>query len=137
MLCKRYELKKLLPRFEESATSKVQDDKTDTFKRICDFAEVEEFFQKLKESGKDFVGASVMSGDNKSIKGAALSVGDSTVYVDCAGFITPEYLSHKLTEISKAGVKLCFWDLKEVMHLIYNQMTDEEKANYQNPAYRN
>ncbi len=129
LLCKRYELKKLLPRFEAEATSKVQDDKADTFKSISsDLSEVEDFFANLKSAGKDFVGASIMATDARVIKGVALSVGDSTIYVDCAGFITPSYLMHKLMEISKAGVKLCFWDLKNAMHLIYDLLDDEEKA---------
>lgn len=127
LLCKRYELKKLLPRFEASTTTKVQDNTAETFKRIYDLAEVEDFFAELKKSGKDFVGASIMAGEDRRIKGAALSVGDSTVYVDCAGFITPDYLGHKLIEISKSGVKLCFWDLKNAMHLIYELMSSEEK----------
>ncbi|CBK75814.1 DNA polymerase I [Butyrivibrio fibrisolvens 16/4] len=128
LLCKRYELKKLLPRFEASTTTKVQDNTSESFKRIYDLAEVEEFFAELKKSGKDFVGASIMAGEDKLIKGAALSTGDATVYVDCAGFITPDYLGHKLIEISKAGVKLCFWDLKNAMHILFELMNQDEKA---------
>ena len=127
LLCKRYELKKLLPRFESTTTEKVQDNTAETFKRIYDLAEVEDFFVELKKSGKDFVGASIMAGEDRHIKGAALSTGDTTVYVDCAGFITPDYLGHKLIEISKAGVKLCFWDLKNAMHLLFELMSSEEK----------
>ncbi len=127
LLCKRYELKKLLPRFEESATANVQDNKADTFKRINDLSEVEEFFSNLKTTNKDFVGVNMMAGDDRRIKGAALSVGESTVYVDCAGFISPEYLADKLMDISKAGVKLCFWDLKNAMHLIYELLDADKK----------
>ncbi|SET34185.1 DNA polymerase I [Pseudobutyrivibrio sp. C4] len=128
LLCKRYELKKLLPRFENTDTSKVQDTTSETFKHISDLSDVENFFAGLSKSGKDFIGASIMAGADKSIKGVALSVGDETVYVDCAGFITPDYLGHKLVEISKAGVKLCFWDLKNAMHIIYQLFSSEEKA---------
>ncbi len=127
LLCKRYELKKLLPRFEHTDTSKVQDNTSETFKRIYDLSEVEDFFSRLKDAGRDFVGTSIMAGDDMKIKGAALSVGESTVYVDCAGLISPDYLAHKLMEISKAGVKLCFWDLKKALHLIYNLLGTEEK----------
>ncbi|QFJ55127.1 DNA polymerase I [Pseudobutyrivibrio xylanivorans] len=128
LLCKQYELKKLLPRFEATETAKVQDTTSETFKRIYELADVEEFFDMLKKSGKDFVGASIMAGDDKRIKGVALSVGDSTIYVDCTGFITSDYLAHKLIEISKAGVKLCFWNLKDTMHLIFNLLNEDEKA---------
>ncbi len=128
LLCKRYELKKLLPRFENTDTSKVQDTTSETFKHISDLSDVENFFASLSKSGKDFIGASIMAGADKSIKGVALSIGDETVYVDCAGFITPDYLGHKLVEISKAGVKLCFWDLKNAMHIIYQLFSAEEKA---------
>lgn len=127
LLCKQYELKKLLPRFEAKETAKVQDNTSESFKRIYELAEVEDFFAELTKTGKDFVGASIMAGEDKVIKGAALSIGDSTIYVDCQGFITAEYLVHKLMEISKAGVKLCFWDLKNAMHLIFDILTADEK----------
>lgn len=127
LLCKRYELKKLLPRFESTTTAKVQDTTSDTFKRISDLSDVENFFADLKKSGKDFIGASIMSDANKNIKGVALSVGDSTIYVEIAGFITPDYVAHKLMEVSAAGVKLCFWDLKNAMHVVYNILSQEEK----------
>lgn len=128
LLCKRYELKKLLPRFEASTTTKVQDNTSETFKRISDLGDVENFFDSLKKSGKDFIGASIMATPDKTIKGVALSVGDETIYVDCAGFITPDYLGHKLIEVSKAGAKLCFWDLKNAMHIIYKLLSADEKA---------
>lgn len=127
LLCKRYELKKLLPRFESTTTAKVQDTTSDTFKRISDLSDVENFFADLKKSGKDFIGASIMSDANKAIKGVALSVGDSTIYVEIAGFITPDYVAHKLMEVSAAGVKLCFWDLKNAMHVVYNILSQDEK----------
>ncbi|SFH71586.1 DNA polymerase I [Pseudobutyrivibrio sp. OR37] len=127
LLCKRYELKKLLPRFESTTTEKVQDTTSETFKRISDLGDVENFFSDLKKSGKAFIGASIMAGSDKTIKGVALSVGDSTIYIDCAGFITPDYVAHKLMEVSAADVRLCFWDLKNAMHLIYNLLGDSEK----------
>lgn len=128
LLCKQYELKKLLPRFETTETAKVQDNTSETFNRIYELSQVEEFFDNVKKAGKDFVGASIMAGEDKVIKGAALSVGDSTIYVDCQGFITPDYLVHKLMETSKAGVQLCFWNLKDVMHLIFDILSPEEKT---------
>ena len=128
LLCKQYELKKLLPRFETTETAKVQDNTSETFNRIYELSQVEEFFDNVKKAGKDFVGASIMAGEDKVIKGAALSVGDSTIYVDCQGFITPDYLVHKLMETSKAGVQLCFWNLKDVMHLIFDILSLEEKT---------
>ncbi len=127
LLCKQYELKKLLPRFETTETAKVQDNTSETFNRIYELSQVEEFFDNVKKAGKDFVGASIMAGEDKVIKGAALSVGDATIYVDCQGFITPDYLVHKLMETSKAGVQLCFWNLKDVMHLIFDILSPEEK----------
>ena len=132
VLCKQYELKRLLPKFENTDTAKVQDNTSETFKRISDLSEVESFFESLKKSGKDFIGASIMAGADYKIKGVALSIGTETIYVDCAGFITPDYLGHKLVEISKAGVKLCFWDLKKAMHIIYDLMSDDEKAQVNN-----
>lgn len=128
LLCKQYELKKLLPRFETTETAKVQDNTSETFNRIYELSQVEEFFDNVKKAGKDFVGASIMAGEDKVIKGAALSVGDATIYVDCQGFITPDYLVHKLMETSKAGVQLCFWNLKDVMHLIFDILSPEEKT---------
>ena len=126
LLCKRYELKNLLPRFENSTTASVTDNTSETFKHISDFSEVEAFFEDLKKGGNDFVGVSIMATDK--IKGIALSVGESTVYVESGGLVTPENLAHKLMEISGKGVKLCFWDLKKAMHLIYDLLSDEEKA---------
>ena len=132
VLCKQYELKRLLPKFENTDTAKVQDNTSETFKHISDLSEVESFFESLKKSGKDFIGASIMAGADYKIKGVALSIGTETIYVDCAGFITPDYLGHKLVEISKAGVKLCFWDLKKAMHIIYDLMSDDEKVQVNN-----
>jgi len=127
LLCKRYELKKILPRFENTDTASVTDNTADSFKRVNDFSEVETFFEDIKKTGKAFIGASIMAGDDKVIRGAALSEGESTVYVECQGFISADYLCHKLMEICKAGVRLCFWDLKNVMHLITNILSDDEK----------
>ena len=127
LLCKRYELKKLLPRFENTDKEKVQDKTSDTFKQLSDLGEVENYFDSLKKAGKDFIGVSVMSTADKAIKGVAFSVGDSTIYVVESGFVTGDYLAHKLMELSKAGVKLCFWDLKNTMHIIYDRLSDEEK----------
>lgn len=127
VLCKKYELKRILPRFENTDTTKVQDNSSETFRRISELGEVESFFEDLKKSNKDFVGSGIMAGEDKVIKGVAISVGDETIYVDCAGFITPDYIGHKLIEISKAGVTLCFWDLKASMHIIYNLLNEEEK----------
>ena len=127
LLCKRYELKKLLPRFENTDKEKVQDKTSDTFKQISDLGEVENYFDSLKKAGKDFIGVSVMSTADKSIKGVAFSAGDSTIYVVESGFVTGDYLAHKLIELSKAGVRLCFWDLKNTMHIIYNRLNDTEK----------
>ena len=128
VLCKKYELKKLLPRFENTDTSAVSDNTSETFRRINDLGEVENFFAELKSSKKDFLGANIMATADKSIKGVAISTGEQTIYVDCAGFISSDYLVHKLMEVSHAGVKLCFWDLKNAMHLIYNLMDAGEKA---------
>ncbi len=128
LLCKGYELKKLLPRFENTDTSSVQDNTSDSFKCISDFAQLENYFANLLNSGKDFIGASIMATADKDIKGVALSTGEETVYIVCGGFITPDYLGHKLIEISKAGGKLCFWDLKNAMHVLYELLSDSEKA---------
>ena len=128
VLCKHYELKRLLPRFENLDKESVQDSTADTFKRISDLSQVESFFDSLKKSGKDFIGASIMATLDKVIKGAALSIGEETVYVDCEGFISPDYLAHKLIDISKAGVNLCFWDLKNAMHIVYELLSEAEKT---------
>ena len=127
ILCKKYELKNLLPRFESSTTATVVDNTSDTFKQISDFAEIDSFFDSLKDSKRDFVGISIMADDDNAIKGVAVSVGDSTVYIECLGLATADYMAHKLVDISKAGTKLCFWDLKKAMHLVYNLFNDEEK----------
>ncbi|MBE5910438.1 DNA polymerase I [Pseudobutyrivibrio sp.] len=127
LLCKRYELKKLLPRFESTETEKVIDKTSETFKRIYELNEVEAFFTGLQSAGKDFVGASIMADEDRTIKGAALSDGDATIYVDCAGLITPEYLADKLISVSKAGVRLCFWDLKNAMHLLFELLNENDK----------
>jgi len=128
VLCKHYELKRLLPRFENTDTTKVQDTTSETFKHISDLGQVENFFESIKKSGKDFIGASIMAGADRGIKGIALSVGEETIYVDCSGFVTADYLGHKLVEVSKAGAKLCFWDLKNAMHIIYDLMSQDEKS---------
>ncbi|MCR4830691.1 MAG: DNA polymerase I [Pseudobutyrivibrio sp.] len=132
VLCKRYELKKLLPKFENTDTTKVEDNTKETFKCITEFSEVDNFFSELMKSGKDFVGASIMASADKSIKGVALSTGESTIYIECQGLASPDYLGHKLVEVSKSGVNLCFWDMKNAMHLIYDLMSEQEKADVLN-----
>ena len=129
VLCKHYELKRLLPRFENTDTAKVQDKSSETFKRISDLNQTESFFAELKNNKNSFVGCHIMATADKTIKGLALSTGDATVYTDCKDDITPSFLAHKLIEISKSGVKLCFWDLKDTMHIIYDLLeTDEKRA---------
>lgn len=128
VLCKRYEFKNFLPKFENTDTQAVQDNTSETFKRISDLSEVEDFFAQIKTIKLDFLGASVMATSDHEIKGAAISTGDRTIYVDCAGFITADYLVHKLIEISQSGVKLCFWDLKATMHLMYGVLNETEKS---------
>ncbi|MCR5417108.1 MAG: DNA polymerase I [Pseudobutyrivibrio sp.] len=127
VLCKRYELKKLIPMFENTDTSKVQDNTSESFKSINDLNEVETFFSNCASKKETFMGVNIMSDEDENIHGIAISAGEENVYVDCSGFITADYLGHKLIDLSKSGVKLCFWDLKHAMHLLFNLLNVDEK----------
>ena len=128
VLCKRYEFKNLYPRFENTDTAAVQDNRSQDFRCIDDLAQVEDFFTRLQNAGRDFLGASLMATEDGTIRGAAISTGEETIYVNCAGFIQPGYLAHKLMELSAAGVQLAFWDMKQTMHLIYDTLSSEEQT---------
>ena len=126
VLCKHYELKRLLPRFDAD-TKKVQDSAADSFKRMSDLDQVENLFDKLKNIKNAIVGTSIMTGKDDLIKGVALSVADETAYITASAGVTPDYLAHKLIELSLTGAKLCFWDLKSAMHSVFLHLKDDEK----------
>lgn len=115
-LCKHYELKKLLPRFETTTVPK--DTAAKNFTRTSDLTDVENFFDKLKSAPDSLIGVSIMATKDHEVAGAAFSDGESTTYIDCAGFITSSYVKDKLLELANQRVHLCFWNLKDTMHLL-------------------
>ena len=128
ILCKKYELKKLLPRFENNAKAAVQDNTADRFKAIRDIYDAKSFFAQVKESKLKSLGVCFMAADDSVIKGVSISTGDETVYIVCSDTISAGYLAGNIMEISKAGTGICFWDLKQSMHLIYRLMDSDEQA---------
>ena len=127
LLVKQYELKKFLPRFENTDTAKVTDHSSDSFARIQDFSQAEDYFAELLAKKESFLGVSLMADSDGNIYGVAFSDGKKTVYVNCVGFITPAYLTGKLMDLSQAGLQLAFWDMKSSMHLIYSLLDQSQQ----------
>lgn len=143
VLAKRYELKKLLPRFEATDTAKVVANTADSFKRLTDFDQVKDFFSKLKSTAKAiatqdaaltksqaaqaYVGLDIVAKDTDEIVGLAISTGDESVYIPTAGKIDASFLIQQLSELSEAGCCLVLWDMKKAMHLIYSHMSDSQR----------
>ncbi|MCR4694523.1 MAG: DNA polymerase I [Pseudobutyrivibrio sp.] len=125
VLCKQYELKKLLPRFESTDKAAVSDNSADSFTRIDSLEGATGLFEKLALS-KDSVGVSIMAGPDGTIKGIALSNKEKTSYLDCRNELDGLDMAQKLMGLSANGVRLCFWNLKDSMHVIFN-LSEREK----------
>ena len=125
VLCKHYEFKNLLPKFE--STPVVKDSAAEKFSMINDFAEADAYFSDFVKTPLKKRGVAIAAKSDKTICGVAISDGESTTYIDCNGFITDDYLMHKLIELSQAGVTFVFWDLKWAMHLMYSKLNKNER----------
>ena len=126
VLCKRYEFKNFLPRFEGTAETVISCNASEKFSRIDDYSQVEEFFAGLLD--QEIYGAEIVRSSKGEIHGVAVSDGDATTYIDVAGFITGAMLSDKLMEACKKGVRFVMWDSKSQMHAIYDQMSEQDRS---------
>ncbi len=144
VLVKKYELKKILPRFEACDTSKVVDSAAETFVKMENSGQVESFFAELRETNTKadqsagssaseenaslYLGVSIMADDSDEIFGMALSTGEKSVYIPCGDLISASWLMHQLIKLCAAGSSLVFWDMKKAMHLIYSQLDKAEQS---------
>lgn len=87
----------------------------ESFRRISDFKEAEDIFDRAKGNT---VGIYFVPDGEGKLLGAVISFSDKeTVFIELGGFITAEYLKTAIAELQKTaavnGSSLCFLDLKE------------------------
>lgn len=100
-LFKRYNFKNMLSKFDKDMPQK-ELDVYENFKEVTDFGEVENIFNKLKETleANNKIGLAVIS-DN-SLYGLAITISKEEIYyIPCTGFVNESYLVTRLREAIK------------------------------------
>lgn len=125
VLCKQLEFKNLLSRFEKDAQN--TNAQTEDFKTLSEFADVEAVFTKMAgkraamQDGDVYeIGLSVLRDGKSEWVGAALALSGKEVYfIPCQGFVTPQYLSGKLSPLLKDELcKLDVFDIKQLYDVL-------------------
>lgn len=109
-LCKRLEFKNLLGRFDIDAVAEKSVE--ESFFMCADISGAEAIFKQASE--KDSVGVS-LAADKEGVYGLGIALSPEEIYyMPVQGFITEEYLTGKLEEISRNTV-LCAMDVKALL----------------------
>lgn len=109
-LCKRLEFKNLLSRFDTDVVAEKSVE--ESFFVCTDFSGAEEIFKKAGE--RDSVGVS-LAADKEGIYGLGLALSSEEVYyMPVQGFVTGEYLTAQLQELSR-NTMLCAMDVKGLL----------------------
>lgn len=109
-LCKRLEFKNLLSRFDIDTVAEKSVE--DSFFVCTDLSGAEAIFKQANE--KEAVGVS-LAADKESIYGLGLAVSSEEIYyIPVQGFVTGEYLTGQLEELSRNTV-LCAMDVKALL----------------------
>ena len=109
-LCKQLEFKNLLGRFDTDAVA--EKSMEENFFVCRDFSGVEKIFEKAQK--EEAAGISLMA-DKEQIYGAGIALSETEVYyIPVQGFVTGEYLTEKLEQLSCRTV-LCGMDIKAVL----------------------
>lgn len=99
-LFKKYNFKNMLKKFEVTDITAKDPDCYEYFKKISDFAEVENVFEKaLKQAdGIEKIGLSVIR--EKELVAVGITLSDTEIYyIPVSGFVTEAYLSERLTDV--------------------------------------
>ncbi len=107
MMCKRLEFKNLLKRFEVDTPVNTGEE---NFKRIEDFAEVEEFFAKAKK--QQAAGVQLIYEKDVVLGLAVACTKEDVAYIPVAGFVTEQYLFEQSRQLLAAGTEIRTFDLK-------------------------
>ncbi len=109
-LCKQLEFKNLLGRFDTDAVA--EKSMEENFFVCRDFSGVEKIFEKAQK--EEAAGISLMA-DKEQVYGAGIALSETEVYyIPVQGFVTGEYLTEKLEQLSCRTV-LCGMDIKAVL----------------------
>ena len=126
-LCQEWELKNMLAKFDRADLKPEENDShADSFRELTDFGEITEYFEGMKRrlTGTDKLIGLWLDTDRDDIsklhtvKGAALSTGDETVYIPAEGFVTADYLCGLLNDLLATGMTYAMRDAKEYTDLM-------------------
>ena len=107
VMCKRLEFKNLLKRFEVDTPVNTGEE---NFKRIEDFAGVEEFFAKAKK--QQAAGVQLIYEKDVVLGLAVACTKEDVAYIPVAGFVTEQYLFEQSRQLLAAGTEIRTFDLK-------------------------
>ena len=107
MMCKRLEFKNLLKRFEVDTPVNTGEE---NFKRIEDFAGVEDFFAKAKK--QQAAGVQLIYEKDVVLGLAVACTKEDVAYIPVAGFVTEQYLFEQSRQLLAAGTEIRTFDLK-------------------------
>ncbi len=110
LLCKEWEFKNLLPRFDMTSPS---NDAEEHFQIVNDFGKVEEIFDKMQGT----FGVGIYQ-EQEKFYGISVSNGEDTFLIYAMGFVTKDYLVQKLSDLVAKGNMLCTMDLKKLLKLV-------------------
>lgn len=121
LLLKKLEFKSMLKRFEGIEEPEPIDC---SFRMVCDFNEAEEIFREALSA--DTVGLHLVEEDGE-VYGCALYYKETEVaFIRAEGFLTPDYLCGKLTNLYEKAKRVSVLDLKKL--LFYLDLTEEMKS---------
>lgn len=121
LLLKKLEFKSMLKRFEGIEEPEPIDC---SFRIVCDFNEAEEIFREAQSA--DTIGLHLVEEDGE-VYGCALYYKESEVsFIRAEGFLTPDYLCGKLTDLYEKAKRVSVLDLKKL--LFYLDLTEEMKS---------
>jgi DNA polymerase-1 len=121
LLLKKLEFKSMLKRFEGIEEPEPIDC---SFRMVCDFNEAEEIFREAQSA--DTIGLHLVEEDGE-VYGCALYYKETEVsFIRAEGFLTPDYLCGKLTNLYEKAKRVSVLDLKKL--LFYLDLTEEMKS---------
>lgn len=121
VLCKKWELKKLLPLFENTQTDETIDAGKieDGFKRLSFSAEIDELVDSItKDASTNVIGIDVQIGDG-ILKSISISDGTNAYYLPTFFDVNEAYLCEVIRKIA-ASKRVNIWDLKSVLHVMHD-----------------
>lgn len=122
-LFKQLEFKNLLSRFEEDAVT--QNDQKETFRMTSELSDAEEAFGAAEKAGKAaFLVLEDGRADGDFAALALASAADQIWIFIPQGFLTKEYLTDKLKNLVKKGVKLSTFQIKNQYGYLESDQTE-------------